>query len=56
MISDEMLDVIGVSGTPSAVGKALRARNGFAERTSLVLYNETDPDAVQDIVAAFHGA
>ena len=53
LISDDMLDVIGVSGTPSAVGRALRARNAFAERTSLVLYNETDPDAVADIVAGF---
>ncbi len=54
LVTDEMLDVVGVSGTPSAAGRALRARNGFAERTSLVLYNETDPDAVADIVTAFN--
>jgi probable F420-dependent oxidoreductase len=53
LISDDMLDAIGVSGTPAAVGRALRARNHFAERTSLVLYNETEPDAVVDIVRGF---
>ncbi|MDX2166313.1 MAG: TIGR03617 family F420-dependent LLM class oxidoreductase [Deltaproteobacteria bacterium] len=56
LVTDEMLDVVGVSGTPAAVGRALRARNEFAERTSLVLYNETDPEAVAEIVAAFKGA
>src|SRR5262249_17348545 len=50
LISDEMLDVIGVSGTPAQVAARLRERNDFAERTTLVLYNETDPDAVVDIV------
>jgi hypothetical protein len=53
LISDDMLDVIGVSGTPSAAGRALHHRNAFAERTSLILYNETEPDAVADVVAGF---
>jgi hypothetical protein len=53
LISDEMLDFIGVSGTPNAAGRALRRRNAFAERTSLILYNETEPDAVTDLVAGF---
>jgi probable F420-dependent oxidoreductase len=53
LVSDEMLDVIGVSGTPAGVGRRLRERNAFAERTSLVLYNETEPDAVVDLVRAF---
>jgi len=50
LITDEMVDTIGVSGTPSAVGAALRARNDFADRTSLVMYNETEEDAVVDVV------
>jgi probable F420-dependent oxidoreductase len=50
-ISDEMLDVIGVCGTPGAVGAALRERNRFADRTSLIVYNETgDPDAVAEVI------
>ncbi|HWP66907.1 MAG TPA: TIGR03617 family F420-dependent LLM class oxidoreductase [Candidatus Limnocylindria bacterium] len=53
LVSDEMLDTIGVSGTPAAAGRALRARNAWADRTSLVLYNETDPEAVADLVRAF---
>jgi probable F420-dependent oxidoreductase len=55
LVSDEMLDVIGVSGTPAAAGRALRARNGWADRTHLVLYNETGPEAVADLVEAFKG-
>lgn len=53
LISNDMLDVIGVSGTPAQVGRALRERNAFAERTSVVLYNETEPDAVVDIIRGF---
>lgn len=56
LVTDEMLDVIGVSGTPRAVGRALRRRNDFAQRTSLVLYNETEPDAVADVVRGFKEA
>jgi hypothetical protein len=50
LISDDMLDVIGVSGTPGQVARRLRERNSFADRTALVLYNETEPEAVADIV------
>jgi probable F420-dependent oxidoreductase len=53
LVTDEMLDVIGVSGTPAAAGHALRARNAWADRTSLVVYNESEPDAVADLVRAF---
>src|SRR5262245_34925496 len=53
LVTDDMLDVVGVSGTPLAVGRALRARNQWADRTSLVLYNESGPDAVTDLVRAF---
>lgn len=56
MISEEMVDAVGVSGTPSQVAAAIRARNGFAQRVSLVLYNETDDDAVVDIVRGIHNA
>jgi len=55
LVSDEMLDVVGVSGEPAAVGRRLRERNAFADRTSLVLYNETEADAVIDLVRGFKG-
>jgi probable F420-dependent oxidoreductase len=55
-VSDDMLDVIGVSGTPAAVAARLARRNDFADRTSLVLYNETDPEAVVDIVRGIRAA
>ena len=52
----EMLDAIGVSGTPQQVGAALCERNDFADRTMLVLYDETgDPDALTDVVRAAKG-
>jgi probable F420-dependent oxidoreductase len=53
LVTDEMLDTVGVSGTPAAAGRRLRQRNAFADRTSLVLYNETEPEAVADLVRAF---
>jgi probable F420-dependent oxidoreductase len=52
LITDEMLDVVGVSGTPAQAAAVLRTRNDFADRTSLVLYNETEPEAVADLVRA----
>ena len=55
LVSDDMLDTVGVSGRPADAGRALRARNAWADRTSLVLYNETDPEAVVDLVRAFKG-
>jgi alkanesulfonate monooxygenase SsuD/methylene tetrahydromethanopterin reductase-like flavin-dependent oxidoreductase (luciferase family) len=58
LISDDMLDAIGVSGTPAQVGAQLVARNRpFADRTMLTLYDETgDPDAVADLVRALRDA
>jgi len=54
-VSDEMLDVIGVSGTPAQVADRLRTRNDFASRTSLVLYDESgDRDAVAEVVRRLH--
>ena len=53
LVTDDMLDAIGVSGRPAEVGRRLRERNAWADRTSLVLYNETEPDAVTDLVRAF---
>ncbi len=58
-IDDDLFDTIGVSGTPSEVGARLRERNTFADRTTLILYNETEPDAVTDLIRASgnsHGA
>src|SRR5262245_49479115 len=53
LVTDDMLDAIGVSGRPAEAGRRLRERNAWASRTSLVLYNETEPDAVVDLVRAF---
>jgi len=54
LITDEMVDAIGICGTPSEVGHRLRERNAFAGRTTMILYNETDPEAVSDIVRDLH--
>ena len=56
LITDDMLDSIGVSGTPSEVGRKLVERNGgLADRTMLTLYDETgDPDAITDVVKTIH--
>ena len=55
LITDEMLDEIIVSGSASEVGAKVRARNdAFAERTTLVLYNQSGDDAVRDIVSGIH--
>ncbi len=51
-IDDDLFDKIAVSGTPAEVGARLRLRNAFADRTTLMLYNETDPDAVMDVIGA----
>ena len=55
LVSDEMLDTLGVSGTPTEVGRRLRERNRIANRTAVVLYNEAEPDAVHDLVTAIKG-
>jgi probable F420-dependent oxidoreductase len=57
LIDDDMLDAIGVSGTPAEVGRKLLERNApYADRTMLTLYDETgDPDAITDVVEALHG-
>jgi hypothetical protein len=49
-IDDALFDEIAVSGTPAQVAEKLRARNTFADRTTLMLYNETERDAVVDVV------
>jgi len=58
LVTDDMLDAIGVSGTPAEVGAKLVARNGgMADRTMLALYDETgDRDAVSDLVRAIREA
>ena len=51
LITEEMLDAIGISGTPQQVGAAIRERNRFADRSSLILYDETgEPGTLSDIV------
>ena len=54
LVTDDMIDAIGVCGTPAEVGAKLRERNGpYADRTMLTMYDETgDPDAVADLVHA----
>ncbi len=50
-IDDDLFDALAVSGTPSEVAKRLVERNGFADRTTLMLYDETgDPEALRQIV------
>jgi probable F420-dependent oxidoreductase len=49
-ISDDLFDAIAVSGTPAEVAEQLRARNSFADRTTLVLYNEASPEAPVELV------
>ena len=53
LVHDDMLDTIGVAGQPAEVGRRLRQRNAWADRTNLILYNETAPDAVVDLIRAF---
>ena len=53
LVTDDMLDTIGVSGRPADAGRRLRERNAWADRTSIVLYNELGPDAVVDLVRAY---
>jgi probable F420-dependent oxidoreductase len=50
LVSDDMLDAIGVSGTPSEIAARIHERHDFAERVTMILYNETDPEAVEDVV------
>ena len=54
-IDDDLFDILGVSGTPAEAGEKLAKRNAFAQRTTLMLYNETDPDAVMDTIRAAGG-
>jgi probable F420-dependent oxidoreductase len=54
-IDDRLFDALAVSGTPAQVAARLRERNAFADRTTLMLYNETEPDAVVDVVRGLAG-
>jgi hypothetical protein len=45
LVSDGLCDETAASSTPRQVAAKLRSRNGFADRTTLVLYDETDADA-----------
>jgi hypothetical protein len=50
LIDDALFDQVAVSGTPPEVALKLRTRNRFADRSTLMLYNETTPEAVVDVV------
>ena len=50
LVGDDLLDAVGVSGRPDEVRRRLRARNGFADRTMLVLYDETESGAFTGLV------
>jgi probable F420-dependent oxidoreductase len=54
LVDDALFDAIAVSGTPGEAGRRLRERNaGFADRTTLMLYDETgDRDAVPELLRA----
>lgn len=50
-IDDALFELLAVSGTPAQVAESLRKRNAdFATRTTLMLYNETEREALQDII------
>ncbi len=54
LITDDMLDTLGISGTPTQVAARLVERHDFADRVTMMLYNETSPEAVTDIVRLVH--
>lgn len=57
LIDDDLIDLVGVSGTPEEVGRAVVERNGsFAERTAFVLYNEAGDDALPALLDAARSA
>ena len=52
-IDDELIDLLVVSGTPDQVGERLRARNDFADRSTMMFYGAPeDPDAVAATIEA----
>jgi probable F420-dependent oxidoreductase len=52
-ISDELVDTMCVCGKPSEIGPLIEARNDFADRTTLTMYNLAGEAALQDVVASF---
>ena len=52
LVSDDMLNLIGVSGNPFQIAEQINSRNFFASRTALGIYNESEPDAIADLVRA----
>jgi probable F420-dependent oxidoreductase len=51
-IDDALFDALAVSGTPAQVAAQLAARNGFADRTTLMLYDEAGAGAVEELLRA----
>jgi probable F420-dependent oxidoreductase len=54
LITDEIVDAIGVSGKPDEVAARIKQRNGFAHRTTMVVYNEAGPEALRQVVRELH--
>jgi probable F420-dependent oxidoreductase len=54
-IDDALFDEIAVSGTPAEVARKLRARNDFADRTTLMLYDQAGPGGVDDLLRDLAG-
>ena len=52
-IGDEIIDAFCVCGSPSEIGPLVKARNDFADRTTLTIYNQAGPDALEDVVRGF---
>ncbi len=51
-VPEALLDLVCVSGLPDEVGRRLAERNGFADRTALVLYDEAGPDGLAALLSA----
>jgi probable F420-dependent oxidoreductase len=56
LVDDALFDALAVSGTPAQVAARLAARNTFADRTTLMLYDEAGPGAVEDVVRSLRDA
>ena len=53
MIDDDLIDLLCISGTPSAVGAKLRERNSFADRSTMMFYGPPpDIEAIEDTISA----
>lgn len=52
-IDDDLLDLLVVSGAPAEVGRKLRERNSFADRSTMMFYGpEPSEEAISEAVSA----